>query len=99
MVERRIGTRTVNEQTAATEAPAEAMKPAIKRTRTKKPPQRFEVHWAVCDGTMKQLALFNFKDRAGADKKLAEFEKRKTGTYFLQLVQETIVLQACAAAH
>jgi len=99
MDERRINPLTEPE---SIEAAAEAVvKPAAKpRTRTKKvkTPARMEAQWAVCDGTMKQLALFNFNDRAGADKKLAEVEKRSTGTFFLQLVKETVVLQACAAA-
>jgi hypothetical protein len=44
--------------------------------------------WAVCDGGMKRIAVFEYKDRAGADAKLAELRERKTGTFFVQLVKD-----------
>ncbi|HJZ57949.1 MAG TPA: hypothetical protein VKE74_23530 [Gemmataceae bacterium] len=44
--------------------------------------------WAVCDNGMKRVAVFEYKDRAGADAKLAEVRERKSGTFFLLLVKD-----------
>ena len=37
---------------------------------------------------MKQVAIFDYNQRAAADAKLAELLGRGKGTYFLQLVKE-----------
>jgi hypothetical protein len=57
------------------------------RKRTAKVPPRMFARWAVCDTGLKHLAVFEYKDRAGADDKLAEMLGRKPGAYFLQLVK------------
>jgi hypothetical protein len=45
--------------------------------------------WGVFDGSMKRVAVFDFKDRADADAKVKELlATRKTGTFFVQLVKE-----------
>jgi hypothetical protein len=44
--------------------------------------------WAVCDNGMKRLAVFDYKDRAGADTKLAEIRECKAGTFFILLVKD-----------
>jgi hypothetical protein len=68
---------------------AKAKAPAKPRTRKKdKVPQRMVARWAVCDNGAKRVAVFEYKDRAGADAKLAEVRERKPGTYYLQLVKD-----------
>jgi hypothetical protein len=70
--------------------PAGDKKPAKPRARKKAPkvlPVMF-ARWAVFDNGMKRVAVFAYKDRAGADAKLAELKERKTGTFFLQLVKD-----------
>ena len=44
--------------------------------------------WAVCDNGMKRVAVFDYKDRAGADTKLAEIRGSKSGTFFILLVKD-----------
>jgi hypothetical protein len=69
--------------------PAKAKVPAKPRARKKdKVPQRMVARWAVFDNGAKRIAVFEYKDRAGADAKLAEVRARKPGTYFLQLVKD-----------
>jgi hypothetical protein len=42
----------------------------------------------VCDNGAKRVAVFEYKDRADADAKLADVRERKPGTYYLQLVKD-----------
>src|SRR5262249_17386189 len=63
------------------QAPA---KPRARKRAAKEPPRMF-ARWAVCDNGMKRVAVFEYKDRAGADAKLAEVRERKSGTFFLLL--------------
>jgi hypothetical protein len=44
--------------------------------------------WAVCDNGLKHVAVFEYRDRTGADAKLADLLGRKAGGYFLLLVKE-----------
>jgi len=69
---------------AGPKAPA---KPRARRKTTKEPPRMF-ARWAVCDNGMKRVAVFDYKDRAGADAKLAQMLERKSGSFFLQLVKD-----------
>jgi hypothetical protein len=70
--------------------PAGPKPPARPRARKKaaKVPPRMVARWAVCDGGLKRVAVFEYKDRAGADAKLAQMQERKTGTFVLQLVKD-----------
>ena len=70
--------------------PKDAKAPAKPRTSKKKvkePPRMF-ARWAVCDNSMKRVAVFEYKDRAEAEAKLADLRERKTGTFFLQMVKD-----------
>ena len=73
-----------------TRTPTKAKAPAKPRARKKaaKVPERTVARWAVCDNGAKRLAVFEYKDRAGADAKLAEVRERKAGTYYLALVKD-----------
>ena len=62
-------------------------KPRVRQKKVKVPPRMF-ARWAICDNGLKRVALFEYKDRAGADAKLAQMEERKPGAFFLQLVKE-----------
>jgi hypothetical protein len=75
---------------AAAVKPAGEMTPVKPRVRKKavKVPPVLVARWAVCDSGMKRVAVFAYKDRAGADTKLSQMQDRKTGTYFLQLVKD-----------
>jgi len=67
-------------------APKPPAKPRVRRKAAKVAPRMF-ARWVVCDGGLKHVAVFEYKDRAGADDKLAEMLLRKPGAYVLQLVK------------
>jgi hypothetical protein len=72
--------------------------PRAKKPRAKKPPPRMRARWGVFDATMKQVAIFDYNQRAAADQKLADLLARNKGTYFLQIVKEPMPEPAPAAA-
>ena len=70
--------------------PAKAKAPAAKARKPRKPKvaPRMRVRWGVFDASMKQVAVFDYNQRAAADEKAAELAAKKNGTFFLQLVKE-----------
>ena len=80
--------------TTATEAPrkrkSRAKSPAaprVKQPRKAKTPPRMCARWGVFDGGMKQVAIFDYKQRAAAEEKAADLRARKNGVFFLQIVK------------
>jgi hypothetical protein len=61
-----------------------------KAPRTKAKAPRLRARWGVYDGGMKQVAIFDYNQRAAAEEKVAELLGKKKGVYFLQLVKEPI---------
>lgn len=68
-------------------APKGPAKPRVRKKTVKTPP-RTVARWAVCDGGLKRVAVFEYRDRVGADARLAELQERKPGGYVLQLVKD-----------
>jgi hypothetical protein len=62
--------------------------PKVKKVRVKKAPPRMRARWGVFDAGMKQLAIFDYNQRAAADEKVADLIAKKKGSYFLQIVKE-----------
>ena len=62
--------------------------PRVRKPRKPKEAPRLRARWAVFDGSMKQVAIFDYNQRTAADDKLAELNTKKKGTYFLQIVKE-----------
>jgi len=62
--------------------------PRVRKPRAKKAPPRMCARWGVFDLGMKQVAVFDYNQRAAADDKLADMNARKKGGYFLQIVKE-----------
>jgi hypothetical protein len=62
--------------------------PKVKKTRAKKAPPRMRARWGVFDAAMKQVAVFDYNQRAAADEKLADLLVKKKGIHFLQIVKE-----------
>ena len=62
--------------------------PRPKRVSKKKEPVRMRARWAVFDGGMKQIAVFDYNERDAADQKLADLIAKKSGGYFIQVVKE-----------
>jgi len=72
--------------------------PKVRKPRKPKAPPRMRARWGVFDASMKQLAVFDYKDRVAADAKVAELlATRKTGTFFLQIVKEPMPEEAAVA--
>src|SRR5438046_2769925 len=63
---------------AGDKAPA---KPRAPRKKAVKVPPRMIARWAVCDGGLKRLAVFEYKDRAGADARLAQVQEQRKGVF------------------
>jgi hypothetical protein len=67
-----------------------AAAPKVKKPRKKKEPLRQRARWGVFDSGMKQVAIFDYNQRAAADQKVADLSAKKSGVFFLQLVKEPI---------
>lgn len=72
--------------------------PRAKKPRAKKAPPRMRARWGVFDATMKQVAIFDYNQRAAADEKLADLLARKKGIHFLQIVKEPMPEPALVVA-
>jgi hypothetical protein len=76
-------------ETAPAKAPAKkkARKTPTPRKSRQKVPPRMRARWGIFDGGMKQVAVFDYNQRAAAEEKLAALMEKK-GPYFLQIVKE-----------
>ena len=69
-------------------AKAKDAAPKVQKARAKKPPPRMRARWGVFDAGMKQVAVFDYNQRAAAEAKLADLLARKKSAHFLQIVKE-----------
>jgi hypothetical protein len=65
-----------------------AAAPKTTRPRKSKMPPRMRALWCVYDGGMKEIALFDYNQRAAAEAKLAALLEKHKGPYFLQIVKQ-----------
>ena len=72
--------------------------PKVRKGRAKKAPPRMRARWGVFDAGMKQVAIFDYNQRAAADKKLADLLAKNKGSHFLQIVKEAMLEPAPAEA-
>jgi hypothetical protein len=103
-VEEDEGAAEASEEEGAEEAPppkAKAKPKAPAKPRKPRAPKavpRMRARWGVFDASMKQVAVFDYKDRAAADAKVVELlAAKKSGTFFLQLVKEPMTEDAAPA--
>jgi hypothetical protein len=75
----------VSKKNAGAKAPAV---PKVQKPRPKKTPLRMRARWGVFDAGMKQVAIFDYNQRAAADQKFADLLAKKKGIHFLQIVKE-----------
>jgi hypothetical protein len=80
----------VSDQTAETGSPKAPAKPRARKARAKKAPPRMRARWGIFDGGMKQVAIFDYNERAAAEASLADLLGRKKGVHFLQIVKEAM---------
>lgn len=69
--------------------------PRVRASKSKTPP-RMQARWGVFDGGMKEVAAFDYNQRANAEEKLAELLGKKKGIYFLQIVKQPMAEAAPA---
>ena len=67
-----------------------AATPKPKKPRKQKAPRRMRARWGVFDGSMKQVAIFDYAQRADAEEKLADLLAKKKNIHFLKVVKEPI---------
>jgi hypothetical protein len=60
----------------------------VRKPRAKKAPPRLRARWGVFDGGMKQVAIFDYNQRAAANDKLADLRAKHKWLYFLQIVKD-----------
>ncbi len=80
-----VGEAPPKAKKARAKAPAA---PRVKKPRPKKAPPRMRARWGVFDGGMKQVAVFDYNQRAAAEEKVADLHGRNKGPHFLQIVKE-----------
>jgi hypothetical protein len=68
-----------------------AATPKVRKPRAKKAPSRMCARWGIFDGGMKQVAIFDYNQKAAADSKLADLLTKKKGTHFIQIVKEPML--------
>jgi hypothetical protein len=60
----------------------------VKKPRKTKAALRMRAMWCIYDGGMKEVALFDYGQRAAAEAKLAALLGKHKGVYFLQIVKQ-----------
>ena len=70
--------------------------PRARKPRAPKVPPRLRARWGVFDGGMRQVAIFDYNQRAAADAKVADLTAKKKGTHFLQIVKDPMPGPAAA---
>lgn len=57
--------------------------PRVRKPRAKNTAQRMVAHWGIFDGGMKQVAIFDYSQRAASNDKLADLLAKKETTQFI----------------
>jgi hypothetical protein len=82
------------EETEEGAAPAKAKEkkaPAKRKSRAKAAKEvRLKAFWGVFNQTLRRISLFEYNQRAEADKKAAELSEAQKTPHFVQLVKEAI---------
>jgi hypothetical protein len=78
------------ESSRSARKPAKVKAAGVKAHKPRKPKAvpRMRARWGVFDDSMKQVAIFDYNQRAAADEKAAELAAKKKGNYFLQIVKD-----------
>ena len=87
--------RAANDAAEAVETPdvekAPKKKAAKRKSRAKVVKEvRLKAFWGVFNQSLKRVAVFDYSDRKGADKKAGELNGSQKSPHFVQLVKEVI---------
>ena len=72
--------------------------PPVRKSRKPKVSPRMRALWCIYDGGMKEVALFDYNQRAAAEEKLAALMGKQKGVFFLQIVKQPMLDAAPAGA-
>jgi hypothetical protein len=72
--------------------------PKVRKPRKPKAAPRMRALWCVYDGGMKEVARFDYNQRAAAEEKLAALLGKQKGVYFVQIVKQPMPADEPAAA-
>jgi hypothetical protein len=72
--------------------------PKVRKPRKPKAAPRMQASWCVYNGSMKEVARFDYNQRAAAEEKLAALLGKQKGLYFLQIVKQPMPAAGSAAA-
>jgi hypothetical protein len=79
------------ERTAAEPKAAAKKPPAKRKSRAKVAKEvRLKAFWGVFNQSLRRIAVFEFSQRADADKKASELSESQKSPHFVQLVKEVI---------
>ena len=70
----------------------------VRKPRAKKGSPRMRARWGLFDAAMKQVAVFDFNQRAAAEAKLADLLAVKKGAHFMQMVKDLMPEEILAEA-
>jgi hypothetical protein len=79
------------ERAEAVPAPAAKKPPAKRKSRPKVAKEvRLKAFWGVFNQSMRRISVFDYSERAQAQKKAAELSESQKSPHFVQLVKEVI---------
>jgi hypothetical protein len=79
------------ERTGAAAKPAAKKPPAKRKSRAKVAKEvRLKAFWGVFNQSLRRISLFEYSQRAEADKKAGELTESQKSPHFVQLVKEVI---------
>lgn len=98
MARKVLNRKELREESDAAERQGTTKRKAAKKTTTAKPRSRAKVvkevrlkaFWGVFSQSLKRVAVFEYSDRASADKKAEELSESQKTPHFVQLVKEVI---------
>ena len=83
--------RAAGQEEGAPAAAKEKKVPATRKSRAKVAKEvRLKAFWGVFNQTLRRISLFEYSQRAEADKKAAELSESQKTPHFVQLVKEII---------
>ncbi len=82
-------------EAASAESPKPAKKAKAKRKSKKKVPveARMKLYWGVFSQSLKRVAVFEFDQKAEAEKRAKDLSKSGKSPHFVQKVKEEIVIE------